>query len=334
MAERKGETFIFKKPPVATAGAGVAGKTEGEGPLRSEFDYVLKEDMEKDNWESAESAFHKKAVETVLKKSGKAESDIDVILSGDLLNQCMSSSFSIKDMKIPFCGLYGACSTFALALGLSAVLVDSGCAENTVCATSSHFCSAEKQFRQPLEYGGQRPPTAQRTVTGAGALVVSGHGQGPRITAFRLGKIIDYGVTDENNMGAAMAPAAADSIYNFLKDTGTSPKDYDMILTGDLGHTGSELLIKLLQEEKGCDISDIHEDCGVLIFDNKEQDVHAGGSGCGCSAVVVSTYILRLLNEGSLKKVLFVGTGALISTVSPLQGNTVPGIAHTVLLEG
>ncbi len=334
MTERQGETFILKNHPVIICGAGVAGKTEGEGPLRSEFDYVLKEDMEKDNWESAESAFHKKAVETVLKKSGKTESNIDVILSGDLLNQCMSSNFSIKDMKIPFCGLYGACSTFALALGLSSVLVDSAGIENAVCATSSHFCSAEKQFRQPLEYGGQRPPTAQRTVTGAGALIVSKHGNGPHVSAFRFGRVIDYGVTDENNMGAAMAPAAADSIYGFLKDTGTTPKDYDMILTGDLGHTGSKLLIKLLQEERNCDISDIHEDCGVLIFDNEEQDVHAGGSGCGCSAVVVSTYIYRLLKEGSLKKVLFVGTGALVSTVSPLQGNTVPGIAHAVLLEG
>lgn len=334
MIEKKGNTFIFKNRPVIVSGAGVVGKTEGEGPLRSEFDYVLKEDMEKDNWESAESAFHKKAVETALKKGGKTEGNIDVIFSGDLLNQCMSSNFSIKDMNIPFCGLYGACSTFALSLGLSAAFVDGCGAECAMCATSSHFCSAEKQFRQPLEYGGQRPPTAQRTVTGAGALIVSREGKGPCVTAFRVGRIVDYGVTDENNMGAAMAPAAADSIYGFLKDTETVPEDYDMILTGDLGHTGSKLLIKLLLEERNLDISSVHEDCGVLIFDNNGQDVHAGGSGCGCSAVVVSTYIQRLLREGTVKKVLFVGTGALVSTVSPLQGNTVPGIAHAVLMEG
>ncbi len=334
MMEKQGKTYILKSKPTIIASAGVVGQMEGEGPLKNEFDYVGDASMDEDSWESAESAFHKRAVATALKKSGKTESDIDIVFSGDLLNQSMSSNFSIKDMDIPFCGLFGACSTMALSMALSGIFVESGCAQNVIAATSSHFCSAEKQFRQPLEYGGQRPPTSQRTVTGAGAAVVSYKGEGPHITAARFGKIIDYGVTDENNMGAAMAPAAADTIWGFLDDTCTAPDDYDMILTGDLGYTGSELLIKLLKAEKGCDIEEVHTDCGMLIFDRENQDVHCGGSGCGCSGSVVCSYIYRLLREGKLKKVLFVGTGALVSTVSPLQGDTVPGIAHAVLLEG
>ncbi len=334
LVQKKNRTYIFEDKPVMIASAGTVGREEGKGPLGDEFDFIGDALMGEDSWESAESAFHKKAVQTALHKAGKTESDIDVIFSGDLLNQSMGSCFSIKDMKIPFCGLYGACSTMAYSLGMAGVFVESGCAEHAVAATSSHFCSAEKQFRQPLEYGGQRPPTSQRTVTGAGAAVISKDGNGPRLAAAHFGMVKDYGVTDENNMGAAMAPAAADTIWEFLKDTGTKPEDYDLILTGDLGYTGSELLIKILKTEKGCDISEVHADCGIMIFDRESQDVHCGGSGCACSGTVVCTYIHRMLREGRLKRVLFVGTGALVSTVSPLQGDTVPGIAHAVLLEG
>ncbi len=334
MIIKKNRTYIFKNRPVIVASAAAVGKEEGKGPLGDEFDFIGDALMGEDSWESAESAFHKKAVQLALNKAGRTESEIDVIFSGDLLNQSMGSCFSIKDMKIPFCGLYGACSTMAYSLAMAGVFVESGCAEHAVAATSSHFCSAEKQFRQPLEYGGQRPPTAQRTVTGASAAVVAGEGDGPRIAAAHFGMVQDYGVTDESNMGAAMAPAAADTIWNFLKDTGTNPEYYDLILTGDLGYTGSELLIKILKTEKGCDISGVHADCGIMIFDRESQDVHCGGSGCACSGTVVCTYIHRMLREGRMKRVLFVGTGALISTVSPLQGDTVPGIAHAVLLEG
>lgn len=331
--DKQGRTFILNNKPVMEAGSGIVSKLEGEGPLGNEFDYIGEASMNEDSWESAESAFHKRAVQTVLRKAGRTEEDIDIIFSGDLLNQSMGSNFSVKDTNISFCGLYGACSTMALSLALAGVFVDSCAVEHAIAATSSHFCSAEKQFRQPLEYGGQRPPTAQRTVTGAGAALVSKSGQGPRITAVRFGRIVDYGVTDENNMGAAMAPAACDAIWGFLSDTKTKPSDYDLILTGDLGYTGSQLLIELLKKEKGCDISEQHTDCGILIYDKENQDVHCGGSGCGCSASVLCTYIYRLLSEGKLKKVLFAGTGALVSTVSPLQGDTVPGITHVVLLE-
>ena len=327
------KTYILETKPLFLAGAGVVSHIEGQGPLENEFDKVEDPSMGEDSWESAESAFHKEATTLALKKAGRTESDISLAFSGDLLNQSMSTCFSLKSFNMPICGLYGACSTMALSMAVGALFVECGLAENTLAAASSHFCSAEKQFRQPLEYGGQRPPTAQRTVTGAGAAVISSSGSGPHITAARFGRIIDYGVTDENNMGAAMAPSAADSIWNFLKETNTKPEDYSMILTGDLGYTGSDLLLQLLIREHNCDISKVHNDCGILIFNKEEQDVHCGGSGCGCSAAVVCTYIHRLLREGRLKKVLFVGTGALVSTVSPLQNDPVPGISHAVLLE-
>lgn len=331
--KKLGKTYILETKPVFLSGAGVVSHLEGEGPLGHEFDKVEDPLMGEESWESAESAFHKEATKIAIHKAARTEKEIDVAFSGDLLNQSMSTCFSLKSFNIPLCGLYGACSTMALSMAVGSIFVECGLAQNTLAAASSHFCSAEKQFRQPLEYGGQRPPTAQRTVTGAGAAVISNSGNGPHITAARFGKIVDYGVTDENNMGAAMAPSAADTIWGFLNDTGTKPEDYDMILTGDLGLAGSELLIELLKREHGCDISAVHNDCGLLIFDKEEQDVHCGGSGCGCSAAVVCTYIHRLLCESRLKKVLFVGTGALVSTVSPLQNDTVPGISHAVLLE-
>lgn len=255
-----------------------------------------------------------------------------MLLAGDLLNQCMGTTFGVREMQIPLAGMYGACSTMALTMGMGAVLTACGVVQTCVASTSSHFCSAEKQFRMPLEYGGQRPPTAQWTASAAGAAVLAAHGKGPQVRGVIFGRIVDYGVKDANNMGAAMAPAAADTIAAFLRDTDTVPGDYDIILTGDLGSVGSTLLRQILQKEYGIDIGTVHADCGMLLYDPDKQDVHAGGSGCGCSAAVVCSYIMRRLREKSLQKVLFVGTGALLSGVSPLQGESVPGIAHGVLL--
>ncbi|MBQ5883070.1 MAG: stage V sporulation protein AD, partial [Clostridia bacterium] len=259
--------------------------------------------------------------------------DIDCCFSGDLLNQCIGSSFGLREFGMPFSGLYGACSTMALSLALSATLIDSGALESAVASTSSHFCSAERQYRNPLEYGGQRPPAAQWTVTGAGAAVLkSATPDNPRVNAVIFGKIRDLGITDVNNMGAAMAPAAAETISAFLNDTKTSPDDFDLILTGDLGKVGSDLLKELLIKENNIDISKVHYDCGIMIYDAETQDVHAGGSGCGCSASVVCSYIINKLRKKELNRVLFVGTGALLSPTSSFQGESVPGIAHGVLL--
>ena len=334
MAERIGRyTLGFASSPRVAGSAAVVGKKEGEGPLGGEFDKIYSDTtMGECSWEKAESAIQREAVTRALAKADTATSQVDAVIAGDLLNQCIGTTFGLRELNIPFAGVYGACSTMALSLLMGSVMVDSGAAETCVCATSSHFCSAERQFRYPLEYGGQRPPAAQWTVTGAGAAVLKKDGGGVRITKGIFGRIQDLGIKDANNMGAAMAPAACATIMDFLKDTATSPEDYDMILTGDLGSVGSELLLELMERESGIDISAVHRDCGVMIFDPKSQDVNAGGSGCGCSGAVVCSYIMRLLREGQMRKVLFVGTGALMSTTSSKQGESVPGIAHGVLL--
>jgi stage V sporulation protein AD len=254
------------------------------------------------------------------------------MLAGDLLNQCAGSTFALRSLGIPYLGQFGACSTMAQTLLLAALLVDSCCADRALAVTSSHFCTAERQFRLPIEYGGQRTPSSQWTVTGAGAALLDHSGAGCPVKAVTIGKIVDMQVKDANNMGAAMAPAAADTIAAFLRDTGTKPRDYDMILTGDLGYIGSDLLCELLQGE-GYDITDVHSDCGKMIFDRERQDVHSGGSGCGCSASVLNTHYLRLLKSGELKRILFVATGALLSPTTSLQGETIPSIAHLVLIE-
>lgn len=268
-----------------------------------------------------------------LSKAGKTSDEVDFSLAGDLLNQCIGSSFGLRSLNMPFIGLYGACSTMALSLGLASMLVDCGAAGVTVASTSSHFCSAERQFRLPLEYGGQRTPTSQRTATAAGASVVERRQSGkPAVDAVTIGRITDLGIKDANNMGAAMAPAAANTIADFLKDTAASPSDFDMILTGDLGKVGSRLLCELLQKDRGIDIESVHADCGLLLYDIEKQDVHAGGSGCGCGASVLNSYIMRRLESGELSRVLFVATGALMSPTSSLQGESIPSIAHAVLL--
>lgn len=330
---KKGKTMFFDKPPVIIGSAGVAGKKEGEGPLAEDFDAIFEDTtMGQQSFELAESAMLHDAIIRALNSAGKSSDKVDFVLSGDLLDQCMGSAFALKDLEIPSIGLFGACSTMALSLSIGSMLISAG-ASCVVAATSSHFCSSERQFRFPLEYGGQRPPTAQWTVTGAGSAVLEAKGNGVKIKAVQIGTITDYAITDANNMGAAMAPAAARTISDFLKDSESAPSDYDLILTGDLGYTGSELLYEILEKEQSIDIRAYHNDCGKMIFNLEEQDVNSGGSGCGCSASVLCSHIIKNMKKGRLKKVLFVATGALMSPTSSKQGNTIPGIAHAVLLE-
>lgn len=327
---------LSNKPKILSFAA-VAGKKEAEGPLFNLFDAVYEDTkLGQDSWEKAESLLQKNAVKTALRKGNLRQEDIDIVFAGDLLNQCTGSSFGIKDFGIPFAGVYGACSTMALSLCMASMSVDAGYCNTAVAVTSSHFCSAEKQFRKPLEYGGQRPPAAQWTVTGSGSVVVSRTApkSAPAIEKIAIGKICDLGITDANNMGAAMAPAACDTIARFLMGTGTQHSDYDLILTGDLGAVGSRLLRELLQKEYSIDISSVHNDCGLMIYNLDEQDVNSGGSGCGCSATVLCSKILNELTDGTLKKVLFVATGALLSQTTTLLGETIPGVAHAVLLKG
>ena len=321
---------------VSSAAAAV-GKTEHDGPMGEYFDFSYPDDgIGQTSWEQAESELHRKAVETAIKKANLMPDEINIHFGGDLLNQCCATTFGVKDFNIPIAGLFGACSTMALALALSAVLVSSGYADNALASASSHFCSAEKQFRFPLEYGGQRPPTAQRTATAAGAGIISNsdNGSSVKIQSAIFGRICDPDITDANNMGAAMAPAAADTLARFLNDTNTMPEDYDIILTGDLGAIGSELLIDILAENYNIDISKVHNDCGLMLFDKEKQDVYSGGSGCGCSASVVCSYIFKKLSSGELKKVFFAGTGALMSPTTSQQSLSIPSIAHGVLLTG
>ena len=321
-------TIIFENKPRIISYGSVVGKKEHEGPLSNEFDsYTTDSFFGEKSFEKAESKLQKTAVQTALDKAGLPPDDIDNIFAGDLLNQCIGSSFGLRSFGIPFIGLYGACSTMALSAGLAAVFIDSGAAKKTVSVTSSHFCSAERQYRFPLNYGSQRTPTAQWTVTGSGALILGKDGGDIYISSVTFGEIEDLNIKDANNMGAAMAPAAAGTLLNFFKDTETKPDDYDIIFTGDLGYVGTNLLYELLERE-GIDIRCRHSDCGTLIFDRKKQDVHAGGSGCGCSASVLCSYIMHRLEKGDFGNILFMSTGALMSPTSSFQGESIPGIAH------
>lgn len=321
-------TIIFENKPRIISYGSVVGKKEHEGPLSNEFDsYTTDSFFGEKSFEKAESRLQKTAVQTALDKAGLTPDDIDNIFAGDLLNQCIGSSFGLRSFGIPFIGLYGACSTMALSAGLAAVFIDSGAAERTVSVTSSHFCSAERQYRFPLNYGSQRTPTAQWTVTGSGALILGKDGGDIYISSVTFGEIEDLNIKDANNMGAAMAPAAAGTLLNFFKDTETKPEDYDIIFTGDLGYVGTNLLYELLERE-GIDIRCRHSDCGTLIFDREKQDVHAGGSGCGCSASVLCSYIMHRLEKGDFGNILFMSTGALMSPTSSFQGESIPGIAH------
>jgi len=326
-------TIMLENHPSIESFAAIGSKMESEGPLADCFDLLEKDSyFGEKTWEKAENRIQREAVNHALMKGGLDPADIDYVFAGDLLNQCISSSFSLRELGIPFYGLYGACSTMAESLSLASVFVDSGAAGRCLAVTSSHFCSAERQFRYPLEYAGQRTPTSQWTVTGGGALVVGRKQKAPYIRAVTAGTVEDYGIKDANNMGAAMAPAACATICRFLKDTSTKPQDYDLILTGDLGKVGSDLLYELTERE-GYSIHNHHNDCGLMIYDREAQpEVIAGGSGCGCSAAVLCGHILPKLREGSLKNVLFIATGALLSTTSTQQGESIPGIAHLVHL--
>lgn len=318
------------RPSIISYGS-IAGKKEAEGPLGTGFDQTISDSyLGTESWEKAESELQCQAVNIALGKGEFQAQDIDLIFAGDLLNQCISSTFGIRDLSIPFLGQYGACSTMAQTLIMASIMVDCGAAQRAAAVTSSHFCTAERQFRLPLEYGSQRSPTAQWTATASGCAIVGKGGKVhiPRVT---VGKIIDLGVSDVANMGAAMAPAAATSIYEFLQDTKTQPTDYDCIYTGDLGTVGSDLLYKILLEN-GVNLAPRHKDCGIMMYDIEGQDAHAGSSGCGCSASVLCSHILGNLESGKEKRVLFCATGALMSTTSSQQGESIPGICHVVEL--
>lgn len=334
MAKRVGRyTIQMENMPSINGFAAVCGKKESEGPLGEYFDYTYDDTtLGEASWEKAESKLQTEAVNRALEKANVKAADVDFIFAGDLLNQCISSTFGLRNLNIPFLGQYGACSTMAQTLILSSIMVECAIAQNCVAVTSSHFCSAERQFRFPLEYGGQRTPTAQWTVTGSGAAVVGGSGNNPFVSAVTVGKIVDLGIKDANNMGAAMAPAAAATLEDFFKDTETTPDDYDLILTGDLGEVGSNLLFELLSKD-GIKLGNKHNDCGVMIYDKEKQDVHAGGSGCGCSATVLCSVILNKLKKGDLNNILFMATGALMSPTSSQQGESIPGVAHLVQIK-
>jgi len=324
------EVFRFSAPPSIKSFASVVGKKEADGPLGKYFD-VCDEDsyFGEDTWEKAESRLQKLAVRTALSKARLDASDIDFMFAGDLVNQCTSSTYGLRELNIPLFGIYGACSTMAEGLLLSAMAVNAGYAGLSLNVTSSHFSTAERQFRFPLSYGGQRTPSSQWTCTASGAVVLSAEGTAPCILGVAVGTVTDFGITDANNMGAAMAPAAASVITKYLCVTKTKPTDYDAIVTGDLGEVGSGLLYDLLMRE-GTDIREVHRDCGVMIFDGETQDTHAGGSGCGCSASVLCGYFLKKLCDGEMKNILFAATGALMSPMIVEQGETIPSISHLV----
>lgn len=327
------QTVRLDSKPKIMSTFSVVGPKEGKGPLSEYFDIILEDDLNnEDTFEKAESSILSLAIKESIKKANLSETDIDYLFAGDLLNQLTSSTFAAKDLDIPFIGLYGACSTMTESLAMASMILDGGFAEHVVAATSSHFSSAERQFRFPLEYGSQRAPTAQWTVTGAGAMVLGLEGNFPYVTYTTIGKVKDFGVNDVNNMGEAMSPAAVSTIAQHLQDTGRSPEYYDLIATGDLGTVGKRITKELIMEY-GYDISSNYIDCGDEIFNHEKQVTNAGGSGCGCSAVVDCGYIYKSLLKGKLKKVLLVSTGALLSSTSCQQGMTIPGIAHAVSIE-
>lgn len=332
--KRGKQSFVLPSKPAITHWASVAGKKEAMGPLASFFDYTSEDTyFAQKTWEQAEKRMQQLALEILAGKAGMKQSELPLVYSGDLLNQCIGSSFSLNNSGIPHLGLYGACSTMAESLLLAAITVDGDYSDKAIAMTSSHFASSERQYRFPLGYGGQRTPTAQWTVTGSGAALVSNEGSGPRIESCTIGTVTELGVKDANNMGAAMAPAAYTTIRAHFDDLGTAPEDYDLIITGDLGKLGKELLIHLAQND-GLTFGSKIDDCGTIVFDLEKQDVHAGGSGCGCSAITLCGYLLDQLQNGALNRILFCGTGALLSPTSTQQGLPIPGTCHAVSIAG
>ncbi len=325
------QTVALATPPAIIGHANIVGKKEGDGPLANSFDHIEQDDtFGEKTWEKAETSMQKLALAMALDKAGQAASNLDYLFAGDLLNQCIGSGFAVRGQDVPFFGIYGACSTMGEGLSLAAMMIDGGFAQFAAAVTSSHFCSAERQYRTPLEYGGQRTPTSQWTATASGAAILAREGPGPYITHITVGKITDKGITDTNNMGAAMAPAAFETLKAHFSDTGRSPSSYDMIFTGDLGTLGSELLVELLRKD-GIQLNN-HADCGAMLFDREHQDVHCGGSGCGCCASVLTGHILNHLKAGKWKNVLFCPTGALHSPTSAFQGESIPGICHAIAI--
>ena len=327
------QTMKFNVPVAVACGAAVGGKKEGEGPLRERFDQICSDSyFGQKSWEKAESIMLKQCFDALCAKAKLPPDRLQYLLAGDLQSQCTGSAFAARDSAVPYFGLYGACSTMGESMSLGAILIESGAADAVCAMTSSHFCSAERQFRLPLEYGGQRTPTAQWTATAAGAVLLRRGGPGPRITHITTGKIVDAGITDANNMGAAMAPAAWDTLKAHFADTGRSPDYYDAVITGDLGHFGHDILADLAHAE-GTEFPNIFTDCGILLYSPKTQDVHSGGSGCGCSAGVFAGHILKCMQERLWNRVLFAPTGALMSTVTAQQGESIPGICHALAIE-
>ncbi len=332
MAIRKGSTLILETAPGVISYGAVGSKKESEGPLAEGFDQLFPDStLGEETWEKAECRLQKEAVRIALEKGKIKSEEIHCLFAGDLLNQCTSSIYGLREVGAPFVGLFGACSTMAESLTMAALFLEGGFGEKTAVVTSSHFCTAERQFRFPLEYGGQRTPTSQWTVTGSGAVILGKGSSGPYVRGVTIGRMRDMGITDANNMGAAMAPAAADTLERFFTDTGMQPEQFDLIATGDLGKVGSDLLLEVLEKD-GWSLAGRHNDCGLMIYDREKQQVEAGGSGCGCSASVLCAHILPALQRGELKEVLFVATGALMSTTAVQQGESIPGIAHLVWL--
>lgn len=336
------QTVSFETKPYLIGRGNIGGKKEGEGPLADCFDQILDDDMfgEK-SWEKAECKMLQTAMEKAMKRAKLTKNDIDIMLSGDLINQLMTSSFAARDLHIPFLGLYGACSTMTESLVVGSMLIDGGFARNILASASSHFCTAERQFRMPVEHGNQRPMSAQWTATAAGAVVLSedplGIAEGMRViraTDATVGKVIDAGIKDANQMGAAMAPSAVDTLLNHLQDTGRTIDYYDLVVTGDLGYIGKDIMTDLLIDA-GIPSEKVYahyDDCGTMLF-SKDQDVHGGGSGCGCSAAVFTGNLMKKMEQGKMKRLLLMSTGALLSTISPFQGESIPGIAHAIALE-
>lgn len=326
------QTVQFENPPIILSSSNIVGPKEGEGPLRDSFDKIIDDSYYNEKtWEKAEQKMLQEAMEISLRKANLSPEDMNFMLAGDLLNQIISANFTARNLSIPFLGIYGACSTMVESLAVGSMLIDGGFAEKVIVGASSHYDTAERQYRFPTELGTQRPLSSQWTVTGAGAAIIGKEGRGLKITHATIGKVVDKGVKDSGDMGSAMAPAALDTIINHFKDTNRGPEDYDLIITGDLAIIG-KTLVQQLAEKAGYDLSKVYTDCGILIFD-PVQDTHAGGSGCGCSAVVLTGEIFRAMEEGKYKRILALGTGALLSPTSILQGESIPGIGHAVVIE-
>ncbi len=324
-------TVRFAQPPAVAAFYSIGGRMEGHGPLRAHFDELCEDSfLGQETWEKAESELQRRALSGALSRAGWQKDALELCFAGDLLNQCVGSAFALRSFGVPYAGLYGACSTMGEGLMLAAMAVDGGFARRAAALTSSHFCTAERQYRMPVPYGSQRTPTAQWTATASGCCLLAAKGAGPFVTHAVCGRIIDLGVTDTNNMGAAMAPAAYDTLRALFADTHTAPADYDLIVTGDLGKLGHGVVADWFARDGVA--MDNYADCGLLLYDLDAQDMHCGGSGCGCSAAVLCGYLLRGMREGKWRRIVFAPTGALLSPTTSFQGESVPGICHALVL--